>query len=220
MVEGGKIDWACHANDAASSIKNTIAFDEAVKEGIKFYNEHPEDTIVIVTGDHETGGLTLGFAGTKYDSAFTEIENQRMSYEAFNTYVLNPFKEANGSSAKLADLMPEIEKAFGVADLTDYELEMLEDAFARSIGGEVEISSDTQEYLLYGGYEPLTMTLTHILNQRAGLAWTSYSHTGVPVQTFALGAGQEMFNGYYDNTDIFKYMKEIMFADDSVAIAQ
>ncbi|MDC7228251.1 MAG: alkaline phosphatase [Spirochaetales bacterium] len=220
MVEGGKIDWACHANDAAASIHNTIAFDKAVEEGIKFYNAHPNETIVIVTGDHETGGLTLGFAGTKYDSAFTEIDNQKMSYEAFDKYVLAPYKESSEGRGKLSELMPEIEEAFGLTELTDYEMEMLEGAFARSIGNETERASETQEYLLYGGYEPLTVTITHILNQRAGLAWTSYSHTGVPVQTFALGIGQEMFNGYYDNTDIFKYMKTIMFAEEKLAMAQ
>ncbi len=57
MVEGGKIDWACHANDAAASIHNTLAFDNAVKEAIEFYNAHPDDTIIIVTGDHETGRI-------------------------------------------------------------------------------------------------------------------------------------------------------------------
>ena len=210
MVEGGKIDWACHANDAAASIHNTIAFDEAVKEGIRFYNENPEDTIIIVTGDHETGGLTLGFAGTKYGSAFAEIEKQKMSFEAFNEYVLDPYKEENKGAGSIADLIPEIEKNFGLTDLTADEKAMLEGAFARSLGNDVEKSSDSQEYLLYGGYEPLTVTLTHILNRRAGLAWTSYSHTGVPVQTFALGTGQELFNGYYDNTEIFTKMADLM----------
>ena len=68
MVEGGKIDWACHANDAASTITDTIALDNAVDKAVEFYNEHPDDTLIIVTGDHETGGLTIGFAGTDYDT--------------------------------------------------------------------------------------------------------------------------------------------------------
>ena len=210
MVEGGKIDWACHANDAAASIHDTIAFDDAVREAVGFYNQHPDETVIIVTGDHETGGLTLGFAGTGYDSAFAEIDNQKMSFEAFDQFVIAPYRDANGKNGELADLMPEIEKNFGLTALTDYERDMLETAFARSMGNEEEKSSETQEYLLYGGYEPLSVTLTHLLNQRAGLAWTSYSHTGVPVQTFALGIGEEMFNGYYDNTDIFRNMKSIM----------
>ncbi|MCG8569490.1 MAG: alkaline phosphatase [Spirochaetes bacterium] len=76
--------------------------------------------------------------------------------------------------------------------------------------GKESRASDQESFLLYGGYEPLTVTITHILNNRAGLSWTSYSHTGVPVPTFALGLGEDVFNGYYDNTDIFHKMKAIM----------
>ena len=219
MVEGGKIDWACHANDAASSIHDTIAFDNAVAEAIKFYNQHPEETLIIVTGDHETGGLALGFAGTKYASAFEKIDGQSMSHEAFDKYVIAPYKAShNAADARLSDLIPEIRKAFGVSDFSDLEMEKLEDALAQSMMDKGSRNSSEEAYLLYGGYEPLSVTLTHIVNQQAGLAWTSYSHTGVPVSTFALGVGEDMFNGYYDNTDIFKKVCEIMGLNAKVAM--
>jgi alkaline phosphatase len=48
------------------------------------------------------------------------------------------------------------------------------------------------------------MSCTRILNQKAGLGWTTYAHTGVPVVTYAMGNGQELFAGYYDNTEIAK----------------
>jgi alkaline phosphatase len=65
MVEGGKIDWACHANDAAAAIKDTLALDEAVGQAMEFADAHPQDTLIVVTGDHETGGMTIGFSGTR-----------------------------------------------------------------------------------------------------------------------------------------------------------
>ena len=210
MIEGGKIDWACHANDAAASIHNTVAFDSAIKEAVKFYNTHPEETLIVVTGDHETGGLTLGFAGTKYDSAFDNIDNQKMSFEAFNQYVLGPYKESAGKGGSFADVLPAIDEYFGLTDLSEYETKMLTAAYGQSMMDSDVRAQNDETYLLYGGYEPFTIALTHILNQRAGLAWTSYSHTGVPVQTFALGASDELFNGYYDNTDIFNKIKAIM----------
>lgn len=210
MVEGGKIDWACHANDAAASIKNTIAFDDSIKEAIKFYNKHPDDTLIVVTGDHETGGLTLGFAGTKYGSAFEKIDQQTMSYEGFNKYILEVFKETHSKDASLEMLLPEIEIAFGLKDFSDYEAELLEASFEQSMTKKDNRDDNDKSYLLYGGYEPLTITLTHILNQRAGLAWTSYSHTAVPVPTFAMGVNQDIFNGYYDNTDIFTKISNTM----------
>ena len=86
---------------------------------------------------------------------------------------------------------------------------MLEDALARSVTGEEERAVDQYTYLLYGSYEPLTVKLTTILNQKAGIAWTTYSHTGIPVQTSAIGVGAELFNGFYDQTDINVAMRQI-----------
>ena len=42
-----------------------------------------------------------------------------------------------------------------------------------------------------------------------GLGWTSNSHTGLPVPVFALGAGQEEFKGFYDNTEIYKKLAKL-----------
>ncbi len=219
MVEGGKIDWACHANDAGSSIGNTIAFDDAIKEAVAFYNRHPDETLIVVTGDHECGGLTLGFAGTQYDSAFADIGKQNMSYEAFDNFVIKPFR-ADNPNGSLADLLPEIEKGFGLTNLSDYEMQLLETAFENTMLDKKERAKDEATYLNYGGYEPLSVTITHILNNRAGLAWTSYSHTAVPVPTFAMGAGQSLFNGYYDNTDIFKKTAAVMGLGQAVSMAR
>lgn len=58
MVEGGQIDWACHSNDAALAIEDTLGFDAAVAVAQQ-YAQTAENTLLIVTGDHETGGMTL-----------------------------------------------------------------------------------------------------------------------------------------------------------------
>jgi alkaline phosphatase len=58
MVEGSQIDWAGHNNDTSNSIRQTLLFDMAVKEAIEFAKQDGR-TLVIVTADHETGGLTL-----------------------------------------------------------------------------------------------------------------------------------------------------------------
>jgi alkaline phosphatase len=65
----------------------------------------------------------------------------------------------------------------------------------------------------------LVVKLTTVLNQKAGISWTSYSHTGVPVQTSAIGVGAGMFNGYYDNVDIHAKMMGIAGFSDTVAKA-
>jgi len=65
MVEGGKIDKAGHLQDETFALKETLEFDRTVKVALEYQAEHPEDTLVIVTSDHETGALTRtrdGFA--------------------------------------------------------------------------------------------------------------------------------------------------------------
>ena len=206
MVEGGKIDWACHANDAAAAITNTLAFDEAVRVGLKFYEAHPDETLLVTVGDHECGGLTLGFAGTKYETYFNYLSGQKISFQQFTDEKVANF------DGELGDMKALITEHFGLKFdgdpktdhlvLAPHEMAMIEDAFHRSMEGETVGSKNPETYLLYGGYDPLTITVTHLLNQKAGLAWTSYSHSGVPVGATAIGAGSERFNGYYDNTAI------------------
>ncbi|WP_347490736.1 alkaline phosphatase [Desulfoscipio sp. XC116] len=74
---------------------------------------------------------------------------------------------------------------------------------------EREKSFTEQEKVLYGSYEPLSVTLSHIVNNRAGLSFTSYSHTGLPVPVYAIGVGAEMFDGFYDNTLIYHKLAAI-----------
>ncbi|WP_297633246.1 alkaline phosphatase [uncultured Clostridium sp.] len=225
MVEGGKIDWAGHANDAMTNIKETLALDEAIKVAFDFYKEHPDETLIIVTGDHETGGMTIGQATTGYDTAFNILDNQKMSYVEFDE-LLNKEKEKN-KNLTLKDVLPIIKEKFGLIAksdkdsnkkemenlvLTDYEYKKLENAFKETIKSEEErnkVKDDEEQVFLYGGYEPLTVTLTHIMNNKAGIGWTSYSHTGVPVPVYAIGEGSSEFTGFYDNTDIYNKLVKI-----------
>ena len=217
MVEGGKVDWACHANDARSSIADTLALSEAVEEAISFYNKHPKETLILVTADHETGGLTIGYAGTDYNLFFRTLDSQKISYAKFDSDYVSAYKK-NGTSFEA--VMKDVEKLFGLkmpgADgsnkngglvLTDYELSRIKTAYEKTIKNDNNRSQ--MEYDIYGTYEPLTITITHILNATSGLGWTSNSHTGLPVPVFALGAGQEEFKGFYDNTEIYKKLAEL-----------
>ena len=204
MVEAGKIDWAGHANDAGANIHDVLALDAAIGAALEFAKKHPNQTLIVVTGDHETGGMTIGFAGTQYDTFFDKVALQTRSYVAFDEEVLKPYKAAS-SNKNLTDLLPAIKESFGIDfnSLSAVQKQQIEFAFQRSMGNEQVRSFAEDRYLLYGGYEPLTVKLTQIMNQTAGIGWTSYAHTGVPVTTFAFGIHQEIFGGYYDNTDIF-----------------
>jgi alkaline phosphatase len=60
MTEGGKIDWACHENDALTAIYEVNAMNDAILKAYDFYLAHPDNTLILITADHETGGLALG----------------------------------------------------------------------------------------------------------------------------------------------------------------
>ena len=219
MVEGGKIDWACHANDAMAAIGDTLAFDDAVGVALNFYRQHPSQTLIVVTGDHETGGMTIGHATTGYSAYYDRLTGQKESFTAFAKNEWASFKSIHSSgydpsandNLATSGMIAIMKDVFGLdyAELNEYQKEKLEDAFDKSMCGSNN-NSDDKNKLLYGGYEPIIVTITHILNERASIGWTSYSHTGVPVPVFAIGSNAQRFAGFYDNTDIAKQIAKSM----------
>ncbi len=213
MVEGGKIDWACHANDAVSAAYEMIAFDSAIGVALEFAAKHPRETLIVVTGDHDCGGLSIGFAGTHYESAFSLLAHAKSSYARFSELAKAKI-EAGESFDELLALACEqygftnkvegegkrsIEQSL---ELSDFEVKMLREAYNKSRTRRLD---EREVYMnAYGGYDPFTTTCTSILNNKAGIEFASFSHTAVPVMVFADGAGAELFSGYYDNTDIAK----------------
>ena len=63
MCEGGAIDWEAHSNQTMGTVKETLDLNEAVKVAYEFYLEHPDETLIVVTADHETGGMAIGTNG-------------------------------------------------------------------------------------------------------------------------------------------------------------
>jgi alkaline phosphatase len=211
MCEGGKIDWAGHANDAATSIYDTIALSDAVQVALDFAAAHPGECLIIVTADHETGGMTIGFATTAYDTHFQYLQNQKTSFTAFDD-VISELKE-NG--ATFEDAMAKVEELYGLTtkegealSLTATDVENLRKAWNVAMGTQ-EIDK-AEASLLYGGYNPFSMAVSHIMNNKAGLSYTSYAHTGLQIPVYAYGVGAEKFSGLYDNTGIFTRTMDAM----------
>ena len=217
MAESGKIDWAAHANDAKSVISDVLAFEDAIQVAIEFGKKHPNETLIIVTADHETGGMSIGYAATGYNTAFDILENQKMSYIAFDE-LIGDMKEKDADGLTFEEVMPVITENFGLLapndsindnpmEMTAGEYKKLKDGFAESMKKEKTQNEETA--LLYGSYDPLSVSITHIINNKAGVGWTSYAHTGVPVGVYATGVGANTFNGSYDNTDVFYKLADI-----------
>jgi alkaline phosphatase len=235
MVEGGKVDWACHANDAIGMLGDVIDLDAAVAKAVEFYKQHPDETLIVVTADHETGGLTIGFAGRGYETSLEKLARQKMSFEGFTEKVADyktrkHFPQPYDAAANNFDdeMKALVREGFGIDfdTLTPYRKNQLEDAYDRSMSGAALPDTDIPtgydkgfgdkteiaalDYLYYGNYDALTMEICHQMSRETGLGWTSYSHTAVPVPVMALGLGSEAFDGYYENAEVAAKIAEAM----------
>ncbi len=85
MAEGGKIDWAAHSNDTKTTMLEIIDFANAIEIAYQFYLEHPDETLIIVTSDHDTGGLGLGRKGQGSNFKLKELDAQVKSFAADST---------------------------------------------------------------------------------------------------------------------------------------
>ncbi len=209
MAEGGKIDWMCHANDAATVIKEVIDFDNAVRVAYEFAKKHPKDTLIVTTGDHETGGLTLGFAGTGYTSFIERLGMQKCSQDVFKSkYVagLNKKLKAEGKKTTFEDVKPLLTECFSLKFDDDPKDPMFVSAEDQE---KLKKAFDADHAPKKKGEKPAFMrAVSHCFDNKAGVAWTSGAHTALPVNTTAVGKCAEEFNGAIDNTDISKKLKQ------------
>ena len=164
----------------------------------------------------QTGGLTIGYAGTDYDTYLSNLTSQKISYAQFDEQYVAKYKE---NKTSFSDAMKDVEKLFGlklkgsVDDklvLTDYEVQRLQDAYTLAMSDYDSGKYTQEQYVLYGTYNPFSVTVTHILNNKSGIDFTSYSHTGLPVAVFADGVGADSFKGYYDNTEIYTTLASML----------
>lgn len=202
MIEGGRIDWCCHDNDFASMVKEVLAFDEAVKTAKDFYLAHPEDTLIVVTADHETGGLSLN----KNDKLSAVVGAQKCSKSKMLA-VVNSMKKEKASFEKV---LAKMEELFGVNDLNDSEKESVRKAYSVFIGNNSNDTRPEEIKKMYGGKNPLIQAFSQIADDRAGVRWSGGNHSTAKVRTTAIGAGAENFDHDMDNTDIPKTIKKIM----------
>ena len=211
MVEGGAIDWACHANDGAAAIGETIEFDNAVFEAFKFAEMHPDDVLIVVTADHETGALTLGNSGTSQNH-INLLVNQKSS-QGILASATRKFIRDNGAEMTFEHIKPFITEKTGLVFsssespktgnliLTEDEVKELESTFATSKAAVLANQSE--------GRDVLAQTMMRVLNNKSGVFWGHGGHSALPVLTSTWGnQAAQVAYGIRDNTDIFKQLKQ------------
>jgi alkaline phosphatase len=197
LVENENIDTAGHRNDAASLMRALWAFDDAVKVALEFQRQHPE-TLVIVTGDHETGGFSPTYALKDLSSVSSSnrfysgddqlklLERITMSFDAVNDKLgKSPTGEA------LDQILAQHFPGFRL----DPDLRAL------ILGGK----TDERNF----SYAPHN-ALGRMVARQTGYYWGTSGHTPEPVLVGAMGPGAELFRGYQDNTDFGKHLHRLI----------
>ena len=198
MVEGGKIDFACHNNDAAAAFHEVMDLDVSVRVAYDFYLRHPDETLIIVTADHETGGLTLG--NGPYELDLDVLAHQRISMTAF-TDRLRALRQESGGRVLWEDVRELISELFGFWDevkISAADEKALRDCYRRTL----ENPSAELVKRIYSNEEPLAIVAVGIVNRLAHLSWASGGHSAGAVPLYVVGVGAEKFSGHLDNTDL------------------
>ena len=198
MVEGGKIDWACHSNDAATVFQEVIDFDNAIKVAYEFYAQHPDETLIVITADHETGGIVLGTG--PYELNLQVLKNQKVSEGGF-TKIVNQLRTKTKNQVSWEEIKQALKENFGFWDtvqLSDKQEARLKAVYESSLKNQ-QVKLEKSEY---AQDEPIASEAKRIIDEIALVGWTSGGHSAGYVPVFAIGAGAELFQGRIDNTEI------------------
>lgn len=200
MVEGGKIDWACHGNDAATAFNEVIDMDDAVRIAYDFYQKHSDETLIIITADHETGGIVLGKG--RYQLNLKALANQKVSQGELSNKI-GELRKAKNNKVSWEDIQTLLKENMGfwnTVELSKEQEQLLKQEYEHSFAGKA-IEMKESEYFKD---EPMAAIAKEILNDIALVGWVSGGHSDGYVPVFAIGAGSELFNGRMDNIDIPK----------------
>jgi len=198
FIESESVDTAAHLTDVASVIHEYREFDRAVELAYEFYRKYPRETLIIVTSDHETGGLGFtqalkDLSSTKRDNRavgtiedFKKLQSIRISLRQASG-ILGPEPTPEAIDQLMLDhfrgftLAPEFKEA--IVKRQPLSRTLITDFTAHALGA--MIANNTQAY------------------------WQTSAHTNQPVLVAALGVGADRFKGYYDNADFGAKVKSL-----------
>jgi alkaline phosphatase len=199
FIENENVDTASHQTDIASMIRDYREFDRAVGLAYEFYKKYPRETLILVTSDHETGGL--GFTLALKDLSSTKGPNQVVAtiddLKKLDSIPIS-LKKASGilgpnpTGEAIDNLMKEYFKGFTLAP--DYK--------------EAIIKRQPISRTIF--VDPTTNALGMMIANNTQAYWLTTAHTNQPVFVAALGAGAEKFKGYQDNADFGKNLKTLL----------
>ncbi|ASA24419.1 alkaline phosphatase [Paenibacillus donghaensis] len=172
MVEGGRIDHAGHANDLPTLVQEALDFDAAFKTAIEFAKKDG-NTSVVVTADHETGGLSLS-----RDNIY-EINIDLWDKQKHSSETLAASLEAAQTPEEIRTI---VTANTWITDLSDEEVQQI-------------MNGDGSSYKREGAYNA-------VISKRLLVGWSGHGHSAVDVGVWAYGPIADQVKGQVDNTEI------------------
>ncbi len=203
MIEGGKLDYAAHEQDAVTTFYEVNEFAQCVDLALEFAKQHPHETLIVVTADHETGGLSLGW--DHYEIRMNLLTEQDCSALQVTKIIQQMRAEGKRNWSDYKQVLSDKLGLWSHVPVTAEEEKLLLDDFRNifmKYGPMVDGLYNKNEYLVYHAI--------CILNQHASLDWTSMYHTGLYTPFYVMGVGEEAFLDCRDQTDIPKTIARLM----------
>lgn len=201
MVEGSKVDWLAHANDAVGCITEFLAFDKAVGAALEFAEKDGE-TAVVVLPDHGNSGFTIGRRDLKsYDRAsldklFANVSKYKRTAEGLERILLK----------EKPDNIRSLIKKYTDIDITDEEYEKLMQSKNYHESNYMKVSDSPN----------MIATLVDIMNKRTYFGFTTGGHTGEEVFLAAYHPQGDLPLGMNTNVQINNYLADLLGTDFSL----
>lgn len=199
MVEGGSIDHALHGNDGMTAISEIYSFNDALRVAYDFLLKHPDETLIVVTADHDTGGLSTGNRANGYVAHFDLLKSQKMSKEKFSDICKSWL--AGNETRSWQEMESLLKDNFGFwtsVKLDDKETELLKSLYTKVF----EEKDSADEKSLYNNFNAFASDVFRLISKKAAVGFTTGAHTGNPVPVYSAGVGSENFGKVLNNTQI------------------
>lgn len=200
IIETEGTDDAGHDNDAAATIHELLAYDEAFAYALDFARRDGR-TLVVAVSDHDAGGLSVGRGGYMWQPEILHVIDSSVAY--FYRELGERVERGDSFSSISRFSRDRIVTSFGIENLTDEQTRRIDAVIAQAI------SRDRNATLL----SSIRQLLVEEISERAGVAWTTRGHTGVDVNIYAFGPGSLSFRGNMDNTVLGRKLAEALGLD-------
>lgn len=196
---GGRVDWNDHSNDAGGAFAELEAVDRCVKIAYEFYKKHPNETLIILTSDHDTGGPSLGIG--KYEMNLKALQSQKITKDRYTDYLANLRKQTN-NNVTWEQIEQSLKDLWGLGSV--HKLTMKQQAELMTVYEETFGQGSKQAFdrSLYKNNERLSTVACKMLADIAQIGYAHGAHTGGYVPVYAIGVGADEFKGMNDNAEI------------------